>query len=83
MDTFVIGFTSLFLPNMSLVFPSVTSGNVRVESYLSTAVAPIGLKPMFSTLFFTLDSCFSKLFSCYFHVIFLCWKMNDIKKLPS
>ena len=63
MDTFVIGFTSLFLPNMSLVFPSVTSGNVRVESYLSTAVAPIGLKPMFSTLFFTLDSCFSKLFS--------------------
>lgn len=63
MDTFVIGFTSLFLPNMSLVFPSVTSGNVRVASYLSTAVAPIGLKPMFSTLFFTLDSCFSKLFS--------------------
>ena len=63
MDTFVIGFTSLFLPNMSLVFPSVTSGYVRVASYLSTAVAPIGLKPMFSTLFFTLDSCFSKLFS--------------------
>ena len=51
MDTFVIGFTSLFLPNMSLVFPSVTSGNVRVESYLSTAVAPIGLKPMFSIFY--------------------------------